>query len=114
MTDHNIPDIREQLQMQFESIAHWRREKAQQYPDDTRNAEAALMLDHLAATVADIPDDTLAAYAELFQDGDDPYHDVSEESEMMRVIGFHSAYTTATAFLKEFIKRRTGGGGNVF
>ena len=40
-----------ELQDDFKEQAEWRREKAEQYPDDKRHLEAAAIFDRLAATV---------------------------------------------------------------
>ena len=42
---------RVELQDDFKERAGWRREKAEQYPDDKRHLEAAAIFDRLAATV---------------------------------------------------------------
>ena len=46
MTDD---EIREALRLDFEQTADWRRSKAAEYPEDSRNLEAAALLDKLAA-----------------------------------------------------------------
>src|SRR5215467_9703268 len=102
--DFDVNDIREQLRLRFESTAYWRREKAKEYPDDERNAEAAAHLEHLATTVDSVPDQKLAAYAELYDE-----RDTEEENEMFRVVGFYSLLATATEFVDDLISRCTGG-----
>src|SRR5512140_1067506 len=47
MTDD---EIREALRLDFEQTADWRRSKAAEYPGDSRNLEAAALLDKLAAS----------------------------------------------------------------
>ena len=52
MTDD---EIREALRLDFEQTADWRRSKAAEYPEDSRNLEAAALLDKLAASVETVP-----------------------------------------------------------
>jgi hypothetical protein len=96
------------LRNSFEQTAEWRRENAEEYPSDERNAAAAKMLDELASTVGDVDDALLRAYAELslFGDGSDVQQDVKKHSEMLREIGFHAVYKTATEFVQTFINCR--------
>ena len=51
--------IREILRDELDCAAEWRREKAEEYPDDERNLEAAALLHRIAATVDEI-DDSIA------------------------------------------------------
>lgn len=95
------------LRDEFEDQARRRREKADEYPQDERNLVAAEIFDKLAATADAIPDDVLAAYFELEQDNDDPFRDSERHSEMLREIGFHSAYDTAEEFVRAYIADRT-------
>jgi hypothetical protein len=52
------------------------REKAQHYPNEERNLEAAAILDRLAATVDAIPQDVFVALSELGPNVDDDLLDV--------------------------------------
>jgi hypothetical protein len=52
MTDD---EIREALRLDFEQTADWRRSKAAEYPEDSRNLEAAALLDKLAAVLKGTP-----------------------------------------------------------
>ena len=54
-----------ELQDDFKEQAEWRREKAEQYPDDKRHLEAAAIFDRLAATVDAIPQDVFIAFSKL-------------------------------------------------
>jgi hypothetical protein len=45
---------RQELQEEFERQAEGRRSKANEYPDGTRNIEAAEIFDRLAATVGEL------------------------------------------------------------
>ncbi len=49
--------IREALRLDFEQTADWRRSKAAEYPEDSRNLEAAALLDKLAASVETVAPD---------------------------------------------------------
>ena len=54
-----------ELQDDFKEQAEWRREKAEQYPDDKRHLEAAAIFDRLAATVDGIPQDVFRAFSQI-------------------------------------------------
>jgi hypothetical protein len=54
MTDD---EIREALRLDFEQTADWRRSKAAEHPEDSRNLEAAALLDKLAASVETVAPD---------------------------------------------------------
>jgi hypothetical protein len=95
MTDD---EIREALRLDFEQTADWRRSKA----EDSRNLEAAALLDKLAASVETVAPDVLAAYGSLRDD----YMDSEQHSEMFRRIGFHSWPETAEDFVKACIADR--------
>ena len=95
-------EIREALRLDFEQTADWRRSKAAEYPEDSRNLEAAALLDKLAASVETVAPDLLAAYGSLRDD----YMDSEQHSEMFRQIGFHSWPETAEDFVKACIADR--------
>ena len=65
MTDD---EIREALRLDFEQTADWRRSKAAEYPEDSRNLEAAALLDKLAASVETVAPALLDAYGSLRDD----------------------------------------------
>ena len=65
---------RVELRDDFKEQAEWRREKAEQYPDDKRHLEAAAIFDRLAATIDAIPQDVFIAFSKL--DVDDGLLDV--------------------------------------
>ena len=65
MTDD---EIREALRLDFEQTADWCVSKAAEYPEDSRNLEAASLLDKLAASVETVAPDLLAAHASLRDD----------------------------------------------
>jgi hypothetical protein len=95
------------LQDVFEEQARWRREKAEQYPNDERNLEAAAIFDHLAATVGAIPEDVFVVFSELGPDVDDGFRDAERWSEMLCEVGFHSVPETAEDFVRSYIADRT-------
>ena len=74
MTDD---EIREALRLDFEQTADWRRSKAAEYPEDSRNLEAAALLDKLAASVETVAPGLLDAYGSLRDD----YMDSEQHSE---------------------------------
>jgi|SRR5580692_986699 hypothetical protein len=53
-----------ELQDVFKEQAEWRREKAEQHPDDKRHLEAAVIFDRLAATVDGILQDVFRTFSE--------------------------------------------------
>jgi hypothetical protein len=83
------------------------REKAQHYPNEERNLEAAAILDRLAATVDAIPQDVFVALSELGPNVDDDLLDVEQWTEMLRDVGFQSAPKNAEDFVRSFIAGRT-------
>src|SRR6476619_4751946 len=102
MTDD---EIREALRLDFEQTADWRRSKAAEHPEDSRNLEAAALLDKLAASVETVAPDLLDAYGSLRDD----YMDSEQHSEMFRQIGFDSWPETAEEFVKACIADRATG-----
>jgi hypothetical protein len=98
-------EIREALRLDFEQTADWRRSKAAEDPEDSRNLEAAALLDKLAASVETVAPDFLDAYGSL----QDDYMDSERHSEMLRQIGFHSWPETAEDFVKACIADRAMG-----
>ena len=70
-----------ELRDDFKEQAEWRREKAEQYPDDKRHLEAAAIFDRLAATVDAIPQDVFIAFSKL--EVDDGLLDVERWTEVL-------------------------------
>jgi hypothetical protein len=90
------------------STAEWRREKANQFPDDLRNVRAAEELERLAREIDALNDseverqisDAQESITKVDEDGN-LWPGISEVvSEELRSIGFHGSYGTATAFLE--------------
>jgi hypothetical protein len=98
-------DDYESLRLAFQSTAEWRRQKAVERPEDTRNATAAEILDHLAATTKDVVPEILEAYVELFED----LPDTERHEDLLREVGFHWEPESASEFVSRFIKEATGG-----
>lgn len=71
-----------------QSTAEWRRRKERQFPNDTRNAEAALTLEMFACELGDMyalnnaPDERLEKY--------DPFEVSRVISDELKKVGFHS------------------------
>ena len=102
----DIADVAESLRLDFGETARWRREKAAEHAEDSRNVEAAELLDRLAKTIKDVDPTLLDAYGSLW---DDDVQDLEQHSEMLRLIGFQSFPQTAEEFVREYITKRTGG-----
>jgi len=94
---------------QVESTAEWRRVKAEQFPDDRRNAVAAEELEKLAAQIDRIGESEpihhqiakLHETLDTADSSDDAWLKISETvSEELRLIGFHSGYATGLEFLE--------------
>ena len=103
-----LADPREHLQNEIENTAHWRREKAVEFPDDRRNLEAANLLEAMAATVADISPLLMRKYLAVWDHDDDNHDDgnmaaTELHSDMLRAVGFSSAYKSATDFVESFL-----------
>jgi hypothetical protein len=95
-----------ELRDDFKEEAEWRREKAEQYPDDKRHLEAAAIFDRLAATVDAIPQDVFIAFSKLNLEVDDGLLDVERWTEMLREVGFGSSPEIAEDFVRSFIADR--------
>ena len=95
-----------ELRDDFKEQAEWRREKAEQYPDDKRHLEAAAMFDRLAATVDAVPEDVFVVFSER-PDVDDGLLDMERWADMLRDVGFQSAPKNAEDFVRSFPADRT-------
>ncbi len=102
MSKPNSLGIDELIGFEVQSTAHWRREKAEQFPDDARNLEAARELDVLAAEIGSLEGSEIhrqiADLTERLYGGDDNSLDFVEDlnedvSAALRSIGFHGSYT---------------------
>jgi hypothetical protein len=104
------------IEFNVESTADWRRGKAEEFPDDSRNLEAAEELDSLAKQLQELAGsdldrriEALDAVAEKNGWDVDVHVDLSEwVSEALRGIGFRTSYSGTTfleAYLEEFERR---------
>jgi hypothetical protein len=87
--------------------AEWRRRKAEEFPADTRNLNAAAELERLAAEIEKLEDSEIHQQICDVQkrinriDEGDLWMEVSQaESEELRSIGFHVSYDTGLQFLE--------------
>jgi hypothetical protein len=109
-------DLNVRIGYQVQSTAEWRREKALQFPDDTRNLRAAEELERLAAEIEALEgsdvhrqisdaDDSISRLCS-HEDGnvasiDSVVWDLNEAvSAELRSIGFHGGYETGAQFLE--------------
>jgi hypothetical protein len=101
---HQIRDINEIVGFQVESTADWRRRKAEEFPDDKRNLEAAEALDRLAAEIAGLEGSELHqridALIDLTEDADVFFRFSESVSESLRSIGFHGGPESGVEFLE--------------
>ena len=82
--------VASQIADALEATAHWRLEKAEQYPDDDRNRPASELASRLAAEVRTLTDlSDLERLAKVWADDDGVYEASELESEARRHIGFH-------------------------
>jgi len=101
--------INEIIGYQVQSTAEWRRQKAEQFPDDSRNLKAADELERLSQEINDLEGseihrqidvlNTLACESDcvLERVNEDLNESVSAE---LRSIGFHGSYESGTNFLE--------------
>ena len=99
MTDD---EIREALRLDLSKPPTGGAPKLPSTREDSRNLEAAALLDKLAASVDTVAPDLLDAYGSLRDD----YMNSEQHSEMFRQIGFHSWPETAEDFVKACIADR--------
>lgn len=99
----DVAVFKAELKKEFEHMAEWRREKAAERPNDTRNTEAAACLDRLAGTVEACPREVIEAARALL----DPYPDSEVWLQKMRGVGFHDWPDTAEEFCQSIISAST-------
>jgi hypothetical protein len=88
----------------FKEQAEWRRQKAEQHPDDKRHLEAAAIFDRLAETVDAIPQDVFRTFSEAGVN--DGLLDVQRWTQMLRGVSFGSTPKSAEEFVRSFIADR--------
>ena len=102
--------LRELLIEDVAGTAHWRVEKAAEYPHDAdRNLEAAKDLSALAESLENIPADDLlwAEYAgvnDAAAEGSEAIRLAELLSDIIRQIGFYHAAPSGREFLQELIR----------
>jgi hypothetical protein len=106
--------MEEWLVNELESTAQWRQEKAEQYPDDERNAEASKILHQLAEELRSLPatpeyNRYSAIHDFIFAEGDDSEdtnsHRVAERwNEYRGRIGFNNFPSSAKEYLNDLIE----------
>lgn len=89
----------------FIGQAEWREQKALEFPDDERNADAAKHLRRIATSAASVDQSLITAAEELFEDAPD----TEKWSEMLRQEGFQIKHESAEAFLRAYISNRSSG-----
>jgi hypothetical protein len=98
--------INEMIGYDVESTAEWRRQKAEQFPDDSRNLRAAEELERLAQEIDKLEGseihgqiDELNSLSNEVDGGF--YEDLNESvSAELRSIGFHGSYQNGLEFLE--------------
>jgi hypothetical protein len=102
-----LPDdeqTKEDVALAISSTADWRRQKAIDFPNDTRNAKAAKLLDALALSVAQVPDAVIRDYT-ILGVAPDTFEYLSEaQSEALRQVGFWHFPDTAEELLLGIIE----------
>lgn len=98
-------DTRSELSITLQATAWWRRQKAEEFPTDGRNAEAAELLDRIAGTVDEVPDDLWREYESAAEDDYVLTRTMECQSEQLREIGFHSEYQSATKLIESIVDK---------
>ncbi len=104
----------QQIGYQVQNTAYWRRQKAEQFPQDTRNLVAAEQLDRLGAEIEEIG--ALTGYSEIerqISDAEDSIHGLPDDaststwgkiaeavSDELRAVGFWTSYSTGQELLE--------------
>ena len=91
----------------FSNQALWRARKAEEYPDDQRNAAATELLNKLAVQVELrlFNRDLLDRYSRIAEMEETSVNVVEEEQQLIREVGFHFFPDTVDEFLEELIER---------
>jgi hypothetical protein len=89
---------------EVQSTAEWRRQKAEQFPDDSRNLEAAEELERLAEEIGRLEGSAIHSRIEqlisLLGEVEIGFELNESVSEELRSIGFHGGYENGAAFLE--------------
>jgi hypothetical protein len=94
-------DIRNELILDFQETALWRRRLITKFPDDDRNAAAADLLERLSGSVQDVPEVLLLQYSQIL----DELETDAALDEALRWIGFRSFPTSAADYVSWFVDR---------
>lgn len=102
-----LHEFRDDFQAAFKNQADWRTRKAEEFPDDPRNAAAADLLNRLSAWVEWrlFDDELLRKYQHLADAQETSLDVVEEEQELIREVGFHFFPNSVDEFLEELIER---------
>jgi hypothetical protein len=100
--------LNEMIGYNVQGTAEWRRQKAEEFPDDTRNVTAAEELERLGEQIDAIKEDC-AIHKQIVEAHDainrisdgGVYMDISEDvSSELRSIGFHGTFSTGQKLLE--------------
>lgn len=96
----------EQEALSIDCTAEWRRSKAEEFPEDTRNLEAAELLEELATDLRKLEGSDLHRQIDRITDLDDDalFKWCEQSSEYQRQIGFSKCCPSATAYLADLIE----------
>jgi hypothetical protein len=97
--------INEIVGYNVEGTAEWRRRKALEFPEDSRNLKAAEELDRLATEISELEGSDIHSQIDLLIDNlvsreVDFYSFEEGVSANLRSIGFHGSYRSGAAFLE--------------
>jgi hypothetical protein len=85
------------LRFDFEKEANCRRRTAEEHPGDTRQVEAAVILERLVETTSQVPHDLLREYHDLLRGETE----LALHSKRLRQIGFEYFPITAEEFVRD-------------
>ena len=97
----SINDGRAVLREAILETARWRREKATEFADDYRNADAVELLEKCAASVDDVPDQLIRDYQDAWK-YDEGGRVGEAQSIVLRNVGFQTNTDSATKLLEIF------------
>jgi hypothetical protein len=91
----------------MEHTAEWRREKAEEFSNDSRNIEAAEELERLAKEVSKLDGSEISQRIDQLEamSDDANYSMVEWLSEELRAVGFRTCYKDGAEFLKTYCER---------
>jgi hypothetical protein len=91
----------------MEHTAEWRREKAEEFSNDSRNIEAAEELERLAKEVSELDGSEISQRIDQLEamSDDANYSMVEWLSEELRAVGFRTCYKDGAEFLKTYCER---------